>query len=66
MKTNLESASSVMKACWTCAYQQIGGAAFLGRCTYFSVKLNQSNKAIPAYQVDKGCRYWEIRPVKSG
>jgi hypothetical protein len=59
------------KACWTCVFQQIGGPAFLGMCTYFSAKLEQPNKPIPSYQVDKGCKYWEaklavIKPKYSG
>jgi hypothetical protein len=66
MKTNPKPAPTLKKSCWICAYQQIGGPAFLGMCTYFSARLDQPNKAIPAYQVDKGCKYWEVRPAKPG
>jgi hypothetical protein len=33
-------------------------------CTYFSAKLEQPNKPIPSYQVDKGCKYWEAKVAK--
>ena len=62
MNPDPEQVTVPVKSCWVCVYQQIGGPAFLGMCTYFSAKLSQPNKAIPSYQVDKGCKYWEAKP----
>ena len=47
--------------CWTCAYQQIGGDTFLGKCKWFELK-GEPAKEIPAGIVDAGCRQFRPRP----
>jgi len=51
--------TSEKRNCWNCAYQAIGGIAFLGKCTWFSKSGKGEDKEIPASVVDAGCKYYK-------
>ena len=52
------------KSCWTCAFQNIATATFLGVCTWFQKNNKGDNKDIPPDVADKGCKHWK-KKVKS-
>ena len=53
------------RTCWDCRFQQVGGNAFLGMCTYFKT-LGKENREIPASVVDKGCKFWQAKESGPG
>ena len=52
------SNSNENQNCWDCAYNDIQGNTFLGRCTWFSKHGKGENKDIPPEIVDSGCKYF--------
>lgn len=49
------------KSCWTCEYQNINVATFLGVCEWFQRNNKGENKDIPVEVVDKGCKHWKTK-----
>jgi len=52
------------RCCWTCDWQQIGGATFLGKCRWFQT-IGQDVKDIPPHVVDVGCKHWRPRAARA-
>jgi len=51
------------ESCWDCAYQQIAGDTFLGKCTWFSKRKRGKDKDIPPNIVDTGCKLFVQRDM---
>jgi len=45
--------------CWDCKYNDLAGASFFGKCTWFEKHGKGKGKEIPRDRVDKGCKFFE-------
>jgi hypothetical protein len=61
MSNDRKTGSGEGKSCWDCAYQQIAGDTFLGKCTWFSKHKREKDKEIPPEVVDAGCKHFVQR-----